>query len=155
MKVDKCMKPILKEAIDIFVQFLEKNNYRKTPERFNILKEIYINKFEKFDGHFDIDNLYEIMRFQKKYHVSRATLYNTVELLVKCGLVRKHQFGQNQSKYEKNLKTTQHSHIILDSGEIREFCDPRIQNIINSVEEVFNVEIKSHSLYFYGKKKNK
>ena len=91
---------------------------------------------------------------EKNYRVSRATLYNTIELLLECGLVRKHQFGKNQAQYEKSYFDRQHDHIIFtDSGEVKEFCDPRIQNIKKTIEEIFDVEIHNHSLYFYGTKK--
>ena len=82
-------------------------------------------------------------------------LYNTIELLLNCGLVRKHQFGMNQSHYEKSYFDKQHDHVILtDSGEVKEFCDPRIQTIKKTIEDVFDIKIHSHSLYFYGSKKN-
>ena len=72
-------------------------------------------------------------------------------------LVRKHQFSSNQAQYEKSYFDHQHDHIILtDTGEVIEFCDPRIQTIKKNIEEIFGVEINNHSLYFYGKKiKNK
>ena len=92
----------------------------------------------------------------KNYRVSRATLYNTIELLLECGLVRKHQFGKNQAQYEKSFFDKQHDHVILtDSGEVKEFCDPRIQSIKETIEEVFDIEIHKHSLYFYGTKNKK
>ena len=92
----------------------------------------------------------------KNYRVSRATLYNTIELLLECGLVRKHQFGKNQAQYEKSYFDHQHDHMILtDTGEVKEFCDPRIQQIKKTIEEVFDVDIHKHSLYFYGTKKTK
>jgi Fur family ferric uptake transcriptional regulator len=43
--------------------------------------------------------------------------------------------------------------ILTDSGEVIEFCDPRIQHIKATIEEVFGVNIHHHSLYFYGEKK--
>ena len=62
--------------------------------------------------------------------------------------------NDNQASYEKCYFNKQHDHLIItDTGEVVEFCDPRIDTIKKTIEEVFNVDIESHSLYFYGKKK--
>ena len=143
---------------DVLKQYLQDKGFRNTPERYTILEEIY-----NMEHHFNVDDLYLLM-MQKKYHVSTATIYNTIEIFLDAGLIRKHQFGektQSSSSYEKSYFDKQHDHLVIyksDSDkeieEIIEFCDPRIQGIKESIEKAFGVSIDTHSLYFYGHKKS-
>lgn len=137
---------ILKEVNQIFSEHLSNNSLRRTPERFAILEEIYTRT-----DHFDAETLYIHMK-NKNYRVSRATVYNTLELLESCDLVTKHQFGKNLAQYEKSYGYKQHDHMICNScGTVMEFCDPRLHSIKNMMGDLMNFQVTHHSLTLYGK----
>lgn len=127
-----------------FTRYLEKKKLRKTPERYAILDKILSQ-----NDHFDIEFLYHNLEADS-YHVSRATVYNTIDLLCDCGLVRKHLFGNQQAQYEKVGGGVNHHHLICtECGKIKEVKDNEFLAYMNSKKyPAFTTSY--FSLYVYG-----
>ena len=137
------MEEIKETVKQIFTQYLQEHTLRKTSERFAILDRIY-----SIEGHFDIEKLYLLMK-ENNYQVSRATLYNNIDLLLDCKLVIKHQFGNN-AQFEKAYNTNIHHHFICTRcGKIKEFSDATIKRTIQS-KKIKNFDVSHYSLYVYG-----
>ena len=82
---------------------------------------------------------------------SRATIYNTLDLLVESGLAVKHQFKDKVALYEQALTYTHHDHHVCNQcRKIREFSDPRLAEIKDSMSKEFSSTMSSHSLVLYG-----
>lgn len=115
-------------ANDLFASFLKANGYRITPERFAVLAAVLNSK-----GHFDADELFLKMK-SAGHKVSRATVYNTLDLLLKCGFISKYRFADNRSRYEKVFGRPNHDHLIcLECGEITEFVNDKITLVQSEV----------------------
>lgn len=141
MEKDNKIKEIVHKK---FTDYLNEHKCRKTPERYAILNLIYSKQ-----GHFDMDSLYEAMP-DEYFRVSRATLYNTMQLLVDAKLVLKHQFGQNISVYEKAYNNDFHHHLICTNcNKVQEHKDAELKALIQS-KKIKRFTPSHYSLYIYG-----
>ena len=137
------------KAAEIFRIFLKQGKNRITPERFEVLDATL-----EYDGHFGADELF-IQLKNLKSKVSRATVYNTLELLAQCDLLSKRNFGDNLTRYESNFKKLTHDHLIcVDCGKIVEFSEPRLGNIPLEISERLGFDFDSYSFNIFARCKN-
>lgn len=128
---------------DIFNDYLKKHNHRKTPERYAILECLY-----SFEGHFNAEILYNMMK--NEYRVSLATVYNTLDLLIECKLIVKHQLGGQFAQFEKVFGNNTHHHLICTScGKVKEFTDKQLRISIQN-RKFAHFQTSHYSLYMYG-----
>ncbi len=125
----------------ILKEYLKENKLRCTPERFKILNMIY-----SIEGNFDIDTLLKHME-EKKFRVSRATIYNTITLLINANLVTHHLFG-NKSRYEKCFNNEKSHLICTKCGRVTETETPNLREKITS--DIKKFHLTHYSLYIYG-----
>lgn len=129
-----------------FGEFLHRKGLRKTPERFVILKKI-----SQIADHFYIDELRRMIE-NDGYHISLATVYNTMQLLMEFGYVRRHQFEGQPAQFERvgdNMQGNHHHLICRNCGKIKEVKDPGLLKTIN--EKHYQSFTPAYfSLYVYG-----
>lgn len=139
------MKDRVKVAVErILDSYLEMNNHRKTPERYAILSAVYGMR-----GHFSLDELGEKLATEHKFPVSRATLYNTLNLFMELRLVVRHHF-QGTTKYEACYDNNSHCHQICTvCGKVTEIKSPEINAAIDQMH-LKRFRKDGFTLYIYG-----
>ena len=132
-------------AKNTLTEYLRLKKLRPTKERYLLLKEImHTNR------HFDADELYTSL-VARGLKASRATVYNTLDLLVGCGLISKYSFGENHSRYEKAFGRPRHDHLIcLECGDIIEFVNESLDKIQKEVCEDMRFRMENSTLQIFG-----
>jgi len=133
------------KAHEVFLTFLKKG-YRITPQRFEELDNAL-----DINNHFTAGGLYNKMKSNNS-KVSRATVYNTIELLVKCDILSKRIFNQTTTMFEINFNRKQHDHIICEEcGKIWEFSAPEIEEVVKKIAAKFNMTPTGYIFNIYAK----
>ena len=125
-----------------FNEYLDSHNMRRTTERYAILHRIM-----GITGHFTVEELQQMIE-QDGFHVSRSTVYNTMELLIETRILRRHVFEGMQAQYERI--TLPHTHLICTScGKVKEVKDNSLAAMMNAKRfNAFNAD--HYCLYVYG-----
>ena len=103
------------------------------------------------EDHPDVDELHKrVTKIDNK--ISIATVYRTVKLFEEAGIVSKHDFKGNKSRYEQ-APEEHHDHLIdINTGEIIEFVNEDIEKLQNEVAEKLGYKLVDHRLELYGSK---
>jgi Fur family ferric uptake transcriptional regulator len=144
MKTNEKKNSVLASVERILDNYLEMNNHRKTPERYAILRAVY-----NIGGHFTLDELGERLAEEYKFPVSRATLYNTLNLFMELRLVIRHRF-QGTTKYEACYADNNHCHQICTvCGKVTEVKAPEITKAVDEMH-LKRFRKDGFTIYIYG-----
>ncbi len=128
-----------------FCNFLKLKGLKFTPERKTILKEIF-----SFHSHFDVDKLYDKLREQKE-HISRATIYRTLPLLVGSNLISEALRCEGKISYEHIYGHEHHDHMIcIKCGKIIEFRNENIEKLQNEICKKYGFKAVEYRLGIRG-----
>ncbi len=112
---------------------------RLTQQRKAVWDEISHNK-----GHLDAEEIYENIK-NKGVHISRATVYRTIDVLVKNDLLRKMNMGDGRNRYELKDEDDHHDHMIcIETGKIIEFFDDDLENLQEQIAKKYGYKVIRH-----------
>jgi len=122
---------------------------KKSGLRYTLQRQAVLDELNRVQGHRDVEDIYFSMK-GKGLRVSRATVYRTLELLVKHNLVRRLDLGEGKYRFE-NRESKHHDHIIcLDCNKIMEFMNDRIEKLQEEVAEDHGFTLIKHIFQLYG-----
>jgi Fur family ferric uptake transcriptional regulator len=152
LSLNKRKEPHLAQAIreeEVFRTYLSERALRMTEERRAILTAVL-----RTHRHFDVDELSTALRKSGR-RVSRATIYRTLDHLVESGLAIRHDFGDNNARYEHAYGRLHHDHMVcLHCGEIEEFENPEIEALQERVSREHSFELTRHTMLLFGRCRN-
>lgn len=137
--------PQVQKEIDRFGDFLATQNLKLTAERTALVREIFATHY-----HFEADELLFKMK-EKQVKISRATVYRTLELLVKSGMVRRVHLGEDHYHYEHVRGDSHHDHLICTTcGGVIEFHDEALEQRQREICEKKKFTPTFHNLQILG-----
>lgn len=82
--------------------------------------------------------------------ISIATVYRTVRLFEEAGILNRHDFGDGRARYEENPEE-HHDHLInMQSGEVIEFHNEKIEQLQEEIAKEYGLKLVGHRLELYG-----
>ena len=133
------------KLLNRFKETLKKEGLKYTPQRTAVLEEIIKDK-----GHRESEEIYLALK-KSGQHVSRATIYRTMDILVNNGFARKMNLGDGRARYESKVNSPHHDHLVcMDCGLIVEFMDQQIEDLQDKIAIQYNFQLKRHIHQLFG-----
>ena len=127
-----------------FDDYLERKHLKRTEERHKVLEVICT-----FKGHFDVNMILDHLQ-KRRFTVSRATIYNTLEILIDADVVIRHPLNGNTQQYELCCLSTNHTHLVCTQcGSIRKISSQE-QPIDPSIMRKNRFMPAYYCIYIYG-----
>ena len=118
---------------------------RYTPQRQEIWNELLSS-----EEHRDAEEIFYTLK-KRGINVSRATVYRTIDVLVKNNVIEKLEIGDGKARYEYNDKYQHHDHLICTScGRIVEFHSQDIEKLQREIAVKHKFELLDHSHQLFG-----
>ena len=123
---------------------LLKNVLRKEGLRYTFQRQAVWNELESSADHQDAEDIF-FRLWRKKIRISRATVYRTIDILVKNKLVRKMEIGDGRALYEARIGNEHHDHMIcLYTGNITEFYNEDLEQLQEKIVIEHGYELVRH-----------
>ena len=137
----------MKKIINDFKVALKKERMKFTDQRYLVLKFLFDNK-----GHFECEDIIDRLKKRNK-KVSRATVYRTLDILVKYDFARKLVLDDGVARYENKIDSPHHDHMIcIDTGDIIEFECDEIERLQDEIAAEKGYEVIKHVHQLFVKK---
>ena len=123
---------------------LLKKALKKEGLRFTQQRQLIWDELCSSEEHRDAEEIYLSLR-KDGVNASRATVYRTIDVLVKNKLVRKLELGDGKARYENKMDSSHHDHLIcVQCGKIEEFMDDKIESIQDDIVKSFGFKMIRH-----------
>ena len=133
------------QLLSQFKAILRRDGLKCTPQRVAVLEEIVKDK-----GHRDCEDIYLSLKEMER-DVSRATVYRTLDILVKNGLARKMDLGDGRARFESKVGSPHHDHLICTScGDIIEFVDQDVEDLQEKIAKRYHYKLQRHVHQLFG-----
>jgi Fur family transcriptional regulator, ferric uptake regulator len=137
--------PAVEREVSRFQDYLQQQGLKPTAERTALVREIFSIHY-----HFEADELLFKMK-EKNVKISRATVYRTLELLVKSGMVRRVHLGEDHYHYEHVSGNSHHDHLVCTAcGNVIEFHDETLEQRQREICEKKKFTPTFHNLQILG-----